>query len=126
MSRTDKDRPYWVRTNDPTEDRVPHHDHIPRWWRRKRLVWDGECHLDDPVNHGTRFDHACGYHLRFDRYWNPKREDRRLYYYKPLRSRERDTLGKAAKQYNAGYEVDEDIVLPESHRHCMFPGGYWD
>jgi hypothetical protein len=125
MSRTDKDRPYWVRTNDPREDRVEHHNHVaPRW--RTMYAWDGECHIDEPSTRENRRSYSCGFNLRYKRYWNPKKEDRRLYYYKPLRSRERDTLGKAAKQYNAGNEVDEDIVLPESHRHAMFPGGYWD
>lgn len=27
MSRTFKDRPYWVRANDPMEPRIAHHDH---------------------------------------------------------------------------------------------------
>ncbi len=30
MSRTDKDRPYWVKTNDPHENRYIWHDHRPR------------------------------------------------------------------------------------------------
>lgn len=28
MSRTDKDRPYWVKVNDPDSDRVPYHRHV--------------------------------------------------------------------------------------------------
>lgn len=125
MSRTDKDRPYWVRQNDPTEDRVEYHNHVaPRW--RTMYAWDGTCHVDEPITRENRRSFSCGYYLRDRYHWTPKREDRRLYYYKPLRSRERDTLGKAAKQYNAGYEVDENIVLPEAHRHGMYPGGYWD
>lgn len=126
MSRTDKDRPDWVRVNDKTEDRTEFHYHHRRYWGEP---YEGmyDCEIDEPLDgsKGMR-KRRCGYYLRTNRYWNPKREDRRLYYYKPLRSRERDTLGKAAKQYNAGNEVDEDIVLPESHRHAMFPGGYWD
>ncbi len=30
MSRTNKDRPHWVKTNDPLENRYEHHDHRPR------------------------------------------------------------------------------------------------
>lgn len=124
MSRTYKDRPYWVRQNDPREDRVPYHDHIERWWRR-RINWDGECHLDEPVNHETRHSFPCGYYLR-QRWYNVPRDFRHYNYYGPLRAHERDNLRDAAKQYNSWGEVDEDFYLPEAHRHATFGGGYWD
>lgn len=42
MSRTDKDRPYWVIQNDRTLGTVEHHDHVYRHWRGYRITKRGE------------------------------------------------------------------------------------
>lgn len=42
MSRTDKDRPYWVIQNDRTLGTVEHHEHTNRHWRGYRITKRGE------------------------------------------------------------------------------------
>lgn len=132
MSRTDKDRPYWVRLNDSSENRVADHTHHPYggWWNPGGRWFAEEyvCDIDKPMTGHYEIDRKrnCDYRLANYRWYDePTKRDRREEYYAPLRHEERDTLDKAVKQYNATGEVD-DIYLPESHRHAPFRGGYWN
>lgn len=131
MSRTDKDRPYWVRLNDPSEIRRADHTHHP--YGRYSKSWFGEenvCDIDKPMTGRFEIDRKrnCDYRLTNYRYWydDPSREDCHNEYYAPLRSEERMSLRKAARQYNTYGEVD-DVYLQEQHRHsCYGGGGYWN
>lgn len=135
MSRTDKDRPYWVRQNDPSEARLAiHMHHTPMFytagWNSNRWGEIGVCDLDKPMTGEWSVDRKRNCYYRVtppDHYAYDKceREDRNLYYYAPVRMKERDLLGKAAKQYNTSGEVD-DVDLPGYHHHMPFGGGWWD
>lgn len=137
MSRTKKDRPYWVKVNDKKEAKRAHHDHeslgkIVRNFRGKIVKYADECTLEVPQTHSSSDDHrsTCHYSLGYGyRYWGDRgqdRADRLNTYYNPLRTMERDALNKAAKEYNANGDIEKDIFFPDSHQHCMLGGGYWD
>ena len=127
MSRTYKDRPYWVRLNDKREARTPfHRHHANGWWLKD--VFD-ECLIDTPYTGATdewrrRY---CGYYLGYRRHvcQIPKNAVREMYY-SPMRNDERMVLRNAAKDYNSFGEIDEDLFLNEKSRHATYGGGYWD
>lgn len=126
MSRTDKDRPFWVKLNDPSENRTDDHMHHTRGlWSKD---WDGVCDIDKPYGPTLKRWAGRNCHRMIHNYnpWDdPTKEDRDLLYYGPLRASERDTLKKAAKEYNTTGDT-EDVFLQEKHRHSMFGGGYWN
>lgn len=137
MSRTKKDRPYWVKSNDKKEVRRASHNHeslgkIVRNFRGKIVKYDEECSLEVPQQHPSSDDHrsTCYYNLGYGyRYWYSRgqdRDDRLNTYYNPLRTLERETLTKATKEYNATGDIEEDIFFPDTHQSCMLGGGYWD
>ena len=131
MSRTYKDRPYWVRQNDKSEVRVADHmHHTPMFYRPDSNFWGeiGVCDIDKPMTGSYKIDRKrnCDYRLPNVRWWDrPRRFYRNSHYYAPVRLIERDTLDKSAKQYNTMGEVD-DVDLPQQHRHSPYGGGYWD
>ncbi|MBC9704519.1 MAG: hypothetical protein H9W81_05820 [Enterococcus sp.] len=118
MSRTFKDRPYWVRANDPQQDRYAYHNHI----------YVDECPIDEKYtsNFGS-YSRACGYALPWTYYRNdtPKKV-RNTSYWIPLRTDERKVLNNLTRDYNTYGEIDEDFFLQEHHRHARYGGGYWD
>lgn len=133
MSRTDKDRPYWVRVNDETEARTPYHyHHGSRFYNGGYKVnaedEDGYCTIDDKrTGQPGEWRLPCGYYLGYRRHVceippGAEREG----YYAPLRNDERMALRNAVKDYNTFGEVDEDMYLQEQHRHATYGGGYWD
>lgn len=107
MSRTRKDRPYWVRSMDPTEDRSEYHNHdngvcdidttpgLP--WREQSLE---DCSYELPWSHATpphAYVHA--------RWWGPQRTS------------ERAACRKLVQQYNGSGDVnDNDVPAPEQTR----------
>lgn len=125
MSRTYKDRPYWVRLNDPSEVRRPFHYHEGRG----RFFEEFEaCQIDVPYE-GKKGEwrRNCGYYLGYHFHrCRVTREFRRLGFYGPLRSDQRMKLRNAVKDYNTFEEVDEDMYLREQNRRSTFYGGYWD
>jgi len=127
MSRTDKDRPYWVRVNDETEARTEFHYHHRRY-RGDPYEGEYECEIDNPVDDSTvMWKRRCGYYLGYRHHIceippGAVREG----YNAPLRNDERMALRNAVKDYNTFGEVDEDMYLQEQHRHACYGGGYWD
>lgn len=125
MSRTDKDRPYWVRQNDETEVRRPFHRHDQ--YRFGREPFD-ECEIDEPYTGATgEWRRRCGYWLGYRRHVCvvPPHAEREGYY-APLRNDERMVLRNAVKDYNTFGEIDEDFYIQEQHRRACYGGGYWD
>lgn len=126
MSRTKKDRPYWVQVNDKsTKYRVAYHDHTGRWGDTCTIddpeegpsTWRGSTGRFTSCGHYLRTPHVCDPHSvgnRSDRYWAPARQDERTY------------LKNAAKDYNTFGEVDEDYFLQEKTLHGPYGGGWWD
>jgi hypothetical protein len=129
MSRTKKDRPYWVRLNDPTEARTPYHYHHGSRWFNNGYKGNAEsdyCCIDEEYT-GTDWRRSCGYYLGYRRHVCviPKNAVRDMYY-SPMRNDERMVLRNALKDYNTFAEVDEDMYLNEKSRHATYGGGYWD
>lgn len=126
MSRTDKDRPYWVRTNDKTEKyRVAYHDHTGRR--------GDECTVDEPEEHpsswrgrGGRWYSPCGHHLHVPHICEPHGDSASVYYWVPARQDEQTFLKNAVKDYNTFGEVDEDYFLQEKTLNGPYGGGWWD
>lgn len=129
MSKTDKDRPYWVRCNDPLENRYEHHT----CGREKRSAYgkpreDIECSIDIPQDRARSwwYDHPCVYFLHekihringvpkwfVDYVWN-----------NPERTRVRDDLRELAKEYNATLDIDDYDFPNYQHRNQAL--WYWD
>lgn len=136
MSRTRKDRPYWVRANDKKEKRVEHHNHelLGRYYRyygdNRVRQHSEECTIDLPrtKNYGDNH-YTCTWELDYGYnylYGGMSVEERHQTYYNPLRTLERDTLRKAVKEYNATGDIEYDIFFQDRYQHQMLNGGYWD
>lgn len=116
MSRTDKDRPPWVRAKDEPSPTEWHYwmceTKFPRWG----LARVQPCDIDQ------RHKGRCQYFER-DRAWHsaPPNWFRLHRWYEPERNSVRMDCGRAVKEYRGVSEVD---VLPsiEQHRH----GASWD
>lgn len=138
MSRTDKDRPLWVRNRDPLEEgyREYHIHHSRRWGIHDR---DGICDLEAAKafrGDTYRQRHELGYHFNCGtevggwtfRYYTTSSPDprwERYVHYGPHRRTARETLNNLAREYNAGSDIDEDAV---ARRGVDIRGRlpYWD
>lgn len=138
MSRTDKDKPWWVRTNWY----VAAHEKCPFDSYRRDAYWSRsrECDLPpDPL----RSNFAQGYQPRWirrpaactwepewprrDRYnftRPPSREDKHLGWWGPDRRDVRDLMIEARKQYHGNREVE--ILEPVQHHRHTSKKGWWD
>lgn len=129
MSRTDKDRPLWVKNTDETLPLVPHHEHLYRLneeGRYRRVPTGADvCDLLSPADqrerdaHAERFQYSwltCGWQVDW---WSPGGGGYRDYspprwyvqhqWHRPERVRARVSLREAAKEYNAkGWEEDDE------------------
>lgn len=135
MSRTYKDRPYWVRANDKKEVREAHHDHLRLGQVRQSMKY-GEfkvadyCTIDEPLKTGTfleNLERPCYYELSWEySYFKVEKRRRNMLYWSPMRADENKVMRNAVKDYNTFGEVDEDLYLREGTRHSIYRGGYWD
>jgi hypothetical protein len=135
MSRTYKDRPYWVRANDKKEVREATHDHL-RFGKTTKSIKYGEytvadyCTIDEPLKTGTfqeSLERPCYYDLSWSySYFSVEKLRRNMLYWSPMRAEEKKVTCNAVKDYNTFGEVDEDLYLRENTRHSIYRGGYWD
>lgn len=132
MSRTFKDRPYWIRVNDPKTLRyaVHHHasfGHVYTPFNGKPVHILDYCTIDEPYSAGDNYPKPCYYRLISPhRYDETTKEMRHNAYWEPMRTDERIVLRNAVKDYNTYGEIDEDFFLQENHRHARYGGVYWD
>jgi hypothetical protein len=136
MSRTDRDRPYRVRSADPHEPRVAVHSHVCRRW-----LHEPDCPVeltcDLPDSHDRTPEPPRRWPSPTSCYWalahwvySPYRGVggvpkwyRDSTWNNPERVRERDSLGDARKRWNAGDDLEDfDFACWARHRE----GGYWD
>lgn len=130
MSRTRKDRPVWVRTNDKSEPVTVQHNHLAAGTTRggykgsadSMLSFVDECTEGAPTKYRTSFDqhevHPCGRSLSWQvkRAQWPERNNLRANYWKPERAEERAVLRRMEGEFNLNGEVDDDYLLPMWHR----------
>lgn len=110
MARTDKDRPYWVRADDPLEYREEDHHHIS--WRGEPLVCDIHLSAKDKQNRYTN----CGYWLPYSIYrGGPPAWFRRARWHGPERRRELTELGELAKLFRGGDLENLDFANFQHH-----------
>lgn len=149
MSRTDKDRPWWIRNHDETDGLREVHDHRARWkwlcdcprpwWAvtggRHRIgegTWgwsEGECEIDSRVDDGRKSWRVSCYRERIDRlsfYGSASREWRRARYWGPERAADRAIHRNLVKDWNTFGDCDDSAVQLNQHRHATFGGGWWD
>lgn len=119
MSRTDKDRPYWVKVNDNSIQRVPFHDHVDYFGN------DVECDFGEVCTEDTLWARNCGYDLgHYEVYAdNPDRKLRRGAWFGPVRTRTRNDMVSLRKEYREFGEVD-DYVGFRDHRHSSLKGSW--
>lgn len=138
MSRTDKDAPWWVRS----EYYEPAHYfcqfdifRIFGWHRfpdgRRSCDLPSEPFRERHRNYvSQRNGPSCMWaaewprRWRYNYTWGPSREDRHLAWYGPDRRRARDMLIEAAKEYR-GYG-DVDVIEPTWHHRHASMKGWWD
>lgn len=130
MSRTRKDRPYWVRANDVTEDRIPYHFHRASYQSTLLIPACTEgCTLETSTNNRrTEWRHdndPCHYMLNVSRNAQntPDRATRRSQYHRPNRQSVRIYAQQAREAYNAQAEWDDEGV-PERTNPDML--SYWN
>lgn len=119
MARTDKDRPYWVRTLDETELREESHHH-QRWRQGEGLV-EVDCDIE-VYDKNARFRFVgwqCGYDLvNVYPTGKPPKWYRDHVWVNGERTRERSRLREIAKEYNGSDDEDFDADFPNhQHRH---------
>lgn len=117
MSRTDKDRPYWVRVRDKHEKRSESHTH--RSWRsREELACDIDQH--DAQGYNERHDGHCGYQLDLHKgcryHSSPPGWLVDHLYHEPMRRDARDVLREAAKEWNGSGDTEREPLSPQN-RH---------
>lgn len=147
MSRTFKDRPFEVRSNDPRERRLAYHNHdrfgiirtIPTdengneigycsaAYRRavNTNSFADHCTLDEPwvKSPQNAFQKPCGYYI-YSHSNRPRKTDR-TDYHGGHRKNETNWLVHVIAVANAQYDVDEmlehEAVNSRNHRH----NGWW-
>lgn len=138
MSRTDKDAPWWVRSEYYTPSHYYCEFDYNRWYGWHKFP-DGPrvCDLPpEPFRHRHRdwVIHRRGPTCMWESEWPwkrryscthaPTREDRHLGWYGPDRRRARDLMIEAGKEYRGYREVD--VIEPTwHHRHASIKG-WWD
>lgn len=123
MSRTDKDRPWWVRHHDRSDDALVEHHMCGRsLWKRDFH----ECDINEPAQFGED-----NYHCRripsSMRGWGygPSPDDRRIDHQK-RRTQARINTVNYIKQYREYGDVDDEMPFQQSIIHFPEGGGYWD
>jgi len=133
MSRTDKDRPYWVKVRDRRVPTVERHWHHGLRWRRWRQINGTGCDLaefDAATDRTAKQWFNCErhlaaeYHRRYHRDGPAPRWFTHHVWFEPERVRERDRLGEIVKEYHAHREV-EDYDFP-NHQHNHNARWLWD
>ncbi len=114
MSRTDKDRPLFVKNTDETLPLVATHQHVRRPFRpaEHRRDPSEECNLlpvaEQRVTPECRSDWSwtnCEWRVAWWKEWrnvSPPNWFRKSRWYNPERVRVRDVLGEARKEYRGG------------------------
>lgn len=145
MSRTHKDRPYWVkeRTKKYGEE-VHNHALMGRETKTYRngkggtnnYYYPDECsiEMDRQVHPSTvRWENYPCYHSLSSGSWkqyyktySPPRDTLHNLYWGPMRADVRDDLNGVAKEYNTYGDIEGDILFREKSRHSTYGGGYWD
>lgn len=120
MSRTDKDRPEWVKNNDRTVAPVAYHYHVD--YRGNAL----DCDVDEPSLQSDkwRFHRNCGYDQRFYTE-NPGKAAINNDWHAPIRTKVRRELRSEVKEYNAGGDFEDDYVAPLDQRNAPIRGHGW-
>jgi hypothetical protein len=136
MSRTDRDRPYRVRSADPHEPREAVHSHVCRRWRHEPdCPHDLGCDLpdyhdrtpDSPTDKPRWTRPNCYWRLT---YWvfspyggGPPKWYRDARWHNPERGRVRAHNVEWRKVANAGGDLEDwDLACWATHHE----GGYWD
>ena len=140
MSRTKKDRPYWVRVNDPREARRETHRHHKCGVKVDFISISGkkiDTNIPDYCTIGEKEKglssnendlNPCYFQLtwQYPASRHSPKKLRRDEYWKPMRGAERKYLKNAVVDYNTFGEVDEDAFLREKTLNSAFSGGYWN
>lgn len=106
MSRTHKDRPLWVRNNDPREDRIAQHFHRRTYSPPSMRACEDGCTINTSVSlprHAWKTDDSpCGYVVNISRNYHntPDRKTRRTMYHRPIRSDAKRYAREAMNAYN--------------------------
>lgn len=117
MSRTNKDRPLWVRANDPTERRIAVH-FIKGTYQHglSRPDCTDNCTIETSVSlprHAWKTsDDPCGYVVDITRNYHntPDRSTRRSAYHRLNRATVRQYGARVRAAYNAGSEWDDEGI----------------
>lgn len=148
MSRTFKDRPFNVRSNDRNETRRhPYHDHngfgrtrtistdengqelhyYSAAYRRavKLNSFAGHCTLDEPWSEtqATSLEKPCGYLIRCNS--NRPRKTDRVFYHSGHRNSERSQLTRIIVLFNTGSDVEEASQAEPLNTRVRRHYGWW-
>lgn len=116
MARTDKDRPYWVRAADSTENRVQHHQHHS--WRGGTR--DCDFKENEYARPSRSYSNNCGWILWSPNYWYTTSVPKWFIDHvsnNPERVRVRDDLRNMAREYNAHNDIEDDDFPNNQHHH---------
>jgi hypothetical protein len=143
MSKTDKDAPWWV----SAKYYVPVHWQCDSEPADERRSWSGPrghrpCDLPSAPQRRRRVslgriirDPHCFWEAQWPtkaektryRYTrSPSKGDRHDKWYSPERTRVRNWVTDARKQFNGYQDVEDDNAPVLQHRRGPYPGGWWD
>lgn len=120
MSRTYKDHPVWVKSNDRKVFPVAYHHHID--YRGNSV----DCDVDEPTIQSDkwRWKKNCGY----DRFYygdSPSKAEVNNDWHAPIRTKVRRELRSEAKEYNTAGDFEVDYLAPLDQRHSPIKGIGW-
>ncbi len=125
MSRTDKDRPWLIRAEDPNDRPGPAYFRHSCGYNWHGQYIDCDAHVpaaqrytESIGNQSAAYRH-CGWVLPYWMFTSSPADYRRAVWHGPERRRERDQLGAMVKEWNANYYLDDDGDFTNRQaRHC--------
>lgn len=123
MSRTDKDRPYWVRANDRKDRQYRGIRHIHATYRELH-----DCDEHVSVSSADYRDTWCTPHLSFYTYVTSQRSYHARIWYRQERAAQRDILRGLTRAANGGWieDAEDTIDNRQTHVGSYYHGGWWD
>lgn len=121
MSRTDKDRPHWVRSLDPLDRQSGKDEHYDLLHAR------GECDFTETHDRASHRDTYCTAHIDYRIYTSARQSAEGRIWHRQDRAAQRRIAVELRRAANSGCldEAEDMIDHRQTHRGAAYHGGWW-
>ncbi len=125
MSRTDKDRPYWVRVNDKRDKQRRGVEHLHTGWRGSVRDCDEHVLCSGHDYRTTNCTPYLDYHIYAT---SPQRSACATEWHRQERAGQRVIKRNLTRAANSGWVEDAEDLIDNCQTHvgAYYHGGYWD